>query len=480
MSSLSITSKSNKALSENNKNRKQKKKQMSKKSDEASKNLDSTSSYFKVRPEENVKSLKNNLKEKSCEEALIRAFLAENDDITSLIETKNINEKDMIQTIENTSNFNDENFEEKVVQIFAKTFNVDALNIYPYFEIVNSKKKHKKVTQISYYRITCEKNNQNSCYYFLYNRKNYLIKFSDLIIILTKSQGILNNISVLKNNYNSPRDFALQKEGQLYKICFQYREIIPELVNCINDIENLKNEIINSQNMNDKDTDNNLNNQKLDVLKKIREIYENKYKENEIIKRKDIKIKDLELVENMIKYNDLKKENDENLKDKYSRIKKEIEDLDILLTKVSIKVEKIEKELDGFFISSEEIVLTNTIGDKLVIPKQKPIILEVKNNSNYQSLIDNIRAKKNILKFLGLNDDLFFFVGILREIRINEEDKKTINKNIKDFNFTNTIIIYPQNSKLLGVSLIKEKAEQNNDILSRILKQLEEIKKDIT
>jgi len=33
---------------------------------------------------------------------------------------------------------------------------------------------------------------------------------------------------------------------------------------------------------------------------------------------------------------------------------------------------------------------------------------------------------------------------------------------------------------LLGVSLIKEKAEQNNDILSSILKQLEEIKKDVT
>ena len=139
---------------------------MSKKFDEASNNLDSVSSYCKVRPEENVKSLKNNLKEKSYEESLIRAFLPENDDFTSLIESKNINEKDMLQIIENTSNFNDEIFEEKVIQIFAKTFHVDALNIYPYFEIVNSKKKHKKVTQISYNRITCKKNNQNSCYYF--------------------------------------------------------------------------------------------------------------------------------------------------------------------------------------------------------------------------------------------------------------------------------------------------------------------------
>jgi len=74
--------------------------------------------------------------------------------------------------------------------------------------------------------------------------------------------------------------------------------------------------------MNDKETDNNLNNQKLEVLEKIRMIYENKYDKNKIIKSKDIKIKDLELIENMIKYNNLKKENDENLKNRYSRIKK--------------------------------------------------------------------------------------------------------------------------------------------------------------
>jgi len=153
----------------------------------------------------------------------------------------------------------------------------------------------------------------------------------------------------------------------------------------------------------------------------------------------------LELIENILKYNNLKKENDENLKDKYSRIKKEIEDLDIILTKVSIKVKKIEKELDGFFISSEEIVLTNTIGDKLVIPKQKSIILEVKNNSNYQNLIDKIRTKK----YSSISRPkwwFIFFVGILKEIRINEEDIKGINKNIKDFNFTNTIIPYQTES----------------------------------
>ena len=479
MSSSSSISKNNKALSDNIPNPKQKQKPTSKKTNEGSNNLSSKSSLYDVAAEENIENLTNNLRGGSYEEELIQSFIKENKNISTLIEKQNINESDLIQTIENTTNFDDEIFEEKVIQIFAKSFNVDALNIYPFFEIVNSKKKHKKVTQLSYYKITCKKNDKISYYYFLYNRNNYLIKFSDLIIILTKSQGILNNISILKNNYNSPREFLLKKEGQSYNLCFQYREIIPELVNYIRDIENLKSEINNSENIEEKENENNFNKKKIEVLEEIKKAYEKKYEEKEIIKRQEMKKEDLKIIENKIKYNNLIKANNEDLKNQYSKVKNEIEDLDILLTKVFIKVEKIEKELDGFFISTKEILLSNTLGDKLNIPKEKPIIVEVKNNMNYQNIIDNIRRKKKIIKLLGLNDDLFYFVGILRDIKINEEQKNSINEGFKNFNFNNTIILYPENSKLLGISLIKEKVEQNNDILSDIRKQLEQIKKDI-
>ena len=193
MSSLSIISKINKALSESP-NQKIKLKLMDKKTN----NIVFSSSYYNEFPEEKVENLKNNLRGDSYEEQLIKEFIMENNNISTIIGKQDINETDM--KIENSSNFDDKIFKEKVIQIFTKSFEIDALNVFPYLEIVNSKAKHKKITQISNYKITCKKNNVISYYYFLYNRKVYLIKFSYLIILLTKSKGILK-LSVLKNNY---------------------------------------------------------------------------------------------------------------------------------------------------------------------------------------------------------------------------------------------------------------------------------------
>ena len=181
---------------------------------------------------------------------------------------------------------------------------------------------------------------------------------------------------------------------------------------------------------------------KIEILENIIKTYEKKYEEKEIQKEKDMKQIELEIIENKIKFNNIIKVNDEDLKNQYITVKKEIKELDNLLTNITIKVEIIEKELDGFFISTKEILLTNSIGDKLNIPKWKPIILEVINNSYYKNIIDNIRRKKKFIKLLGLNDDLFFFVGILSDIKINEDQKNIINQSIKNFNFKNTIIIF--------------------------------------
>ena len=181
---------------------------------------------------------------------------------------------------------------------------------------------------------------------------------------------------------------------------------------------------------------------KIEILENIIKTYEKKYEEKEIQKEKDMKQIELEIIENKIKFNNIIKVNDEDLKNQYITVKKEIKELDNLLTNITIKVEIIEKELDGFFISTKEILLTNSIGDKLNIPKWKPIILEVINNSYYKNIIDNIRRKKKFIKLLGLNDDLFFFVGILSDIKINEDQKNIINQSIKNFNFKNIIIIF--------------------------------------
>ena len=146
MSSLSIISKINKALSESP-NQKIKLKLMDKKTN----NIVFSSSYYNEFPEEKVENLKNNLRGDSYEEQLIKEFIMENNNISTIIGKQDINETDM--KIENSSNFDDKIFKEKVIQIFTKSFEIDALNVFPYLEIVNSKARHKKITQISYYKI---------------------------------------------------------------------------------------------------------------------------------------------------------------------------------------------------------------------------------------------------------------------------------------------------------------------------------------
>jgi len=129
MSSSSNVSKSIKSSSNNFSNSESKQKQMSKKTNEVS-NDSSNLSICGVTPEENIENLKSNLKGGSYEEKFINLFIKENQNISALIENQNNNETDLKQNTENTNNFNDEIFEEKVLQIFTSSFDVDALNIY--------------------------------------------------------------------------------------------------------------------------------------------------------------------------------------------------------------------------------------------------------------------------------------------------------------------------------------------------------------
>lgn len=59
---------------------------------------------------------------------------------------------------------------------------------------------------------------------------------------------------------------------------------------------------------------------------------------------------------------------------------------------------------------------------------------------------------------LGINTELLYFVGILRGININQEQKEKINKTIfKDLNMKNMIIIYPEKLNFLNAPLIEVK-----------------------
>ena len=120
-------------------------------------------------------------------------------------------------------------------------------------------------------------------------------------------------------------------------------------------------------------------------------------------------------------------------------------------------------------------MLQNTIGDSLIIPPKKPIIIEVKNNIKYSEILDNIRDKKKKLDSLKLNEKNFYFIGILRGIDIDENGKKIINSKKRNLYFGNMIIIYPEKSKFLDVSLYEEK-KYGNDVISIIMERLNDLK----
>ena len=88
----------------------------------------------------------------------------------------------------------------------------------------------------------------------------------------------------------------------------------------------------------------------------------------------------------------------------------------------------------------------------MVIPEKSPIIIEIKNITKYNTIIDNIKSKKKLLDSLGLKN--FYYIRIIRGIDINKNEKEEINLK-KNFDFSKTIIIYPDNLNFLNVQIHK-------------------------
>lgn len=171
-----------------------------------------------------------------------------------------------------------------------------------------------------------------------------------------------------------------------------------------------------------------------------------------------------------IKLEEIKDVNDE----RKNLIKKEIQKYKDLLKIITIKIQSLELEFDGFFISKEEIKLENTIGDKLIIPPKSPIILEVENHSKFGEIVSNLRNKKKILESIGFKENCFYFVGVLRDLIANEKLMEEIDKIKENFDFKNTIIIYPMKSKLFSAPLYNIK-EASKEVKSKREKMIERL-----
>lgn len=412
-------------------------------------------------------------------------------------------EEDKInEEIEKGKIMNDDLFEYRTRKILSEKFGLKEYLCYPYFTIEYCQKKNSNMVKLYYYNISIEsdeemnevekiensnrdntdidnrisskkkeskkskkkesKKKNADCFYFLDDRETYMLVYKNKPMIFHKINNTFNSVYIISEDFKSAKEFFFKKEEHDFITSFTMADINKELL----EIEGKKTRKVNKLDSIKEDNEEKINLKK--ELDKINEQYlllEEKYSKKNI--KKQLEEKEKKLSSLMQK----EKENATQIQ----KIKEEIKNYEMLLKVITIRINRTDQEFDGLFFSSNEFRLQNTIGDSLVIPPKKPIIIEVKNNIKYSEILDNIRDKKKKLDSLKLNEKNFYFIGILRGIDIDENGKKIINSKKRNLYFGNMIIIYPEKSKFLDVSLYEEK-KYGNDVISIIMERLNDLK----
>ena len=334
-----------------------------------------------------------------------------------------------------------------------------------------------------------------------------------------------NKIKELKNEKDSSNDNAKKelcdKKYESYQKILKLKENIYSQKNIENELDKKRNEL---SILEERETIREIEDKEEKLKKKEeedknkegeekrkKEVKEDKKKEDEEKRKREQKAKEKKEDEEKRKKEEeekIKKEEEEKRnKEQKAKEKKEDEEKKIkimedihnyekLLKKITFRIEQIDKEIDGLFFTSKEIILENTIGDKLKIPQEKAIIVEVKNINKYKTMVENIRIKKKLMSTLGFKTEDLFFVGILRGIDVDGDKKKEINdKYYKELNMQNMIVIYAEKFNFLNVPLIqvknekKEKPKEDANLYSMIMdlktmlinqsNEINELKKDV-
>ena len=283
--------------------------------------------------------------------------------------------------------------------------------------------------------------------------------------INNKIDKIPQEINTMNNNEENPKEKQINNKNTQDNIQEK------DMNNNKGDKENLQMELIpNKENYNEilnnntKDNiDNNNSIQKSsekEILKKKLKIYEIKLKHIKEKFSKENITKELAKKNEELEILNLEIEIDENKDDseaKKNALIKEIEEYEKLLKPITVTIRKLDQEFDGLYINKKEFVLKNDLGYEMKIPANSFVIVEVKNHNNYFDLSLNLEKKEKILKSIGFPIDKFFFVGILRSVDKERKEKGKLRK-LKN---KNMIIIYPDETTFLGVSLFDEIIDKN-------------------
>ena len=273
-------------------------------------------------------------------------------------------------------------FEEKCVNLLKKKYHLKEYDEFPIFNKIKSSKRGTKITQVNYVEITLNiLNIPVKKYFFLKDNDDYIpLNYDDAnndfhIYVLIEKEIIDNHINYLANFYLFENDSLIEKKlnkndknGLKYCVSLSKYEVNDAYLKLAKNLYNISCDISNS-------------------------------KQNEEIRKKLINSKE-EIIQNMKM---ISSQNSGNF--------------------LTLKLEFKTQELDGFFRATEDISFSYK-HFSMKIPKDAFIIIECKNNSKVESIIKNIKAKKYKLKYLGINIDNLFFLGVLYDL--NKKNEKIL------------------------------------------------------
>ena len=448
---------------------------------------------------DNLTELKNNLNEENKYLVKFNNAFENNELVNVNNNIKLCYEKKLLEK-NDTFKLDKELFEFQAKKIFSEVYELKEKILYPYFIIEYSKNKKANIIKIYYYQIEIKNENNNPiCFSFPETINTFLIKYEKKPIIIKKKADDDFVMSVISKDFNHSIDFHFIKKKDCFMTSLIHADISDELFQGEINVKETKNKIdslngkqinnminnhivnINNKEENElkiqkqKSKDNNredniekeiLNNNidnnfiqnssELETLKKKLKLYETKlklikekYSKENIIKELTKKKEELEIINLEIELDG----NKEDSEAKKNALKKEIEEYEKLLKPITLTIRKLYQEFDGLYINKKEFALKNNLGFEITIPPNSFVIVEIKNNNNYCELYMNLNRKAKIFNSIGFPLNKFFFVGILRSL-----DEERITKGqLRKLKSKNIIIIYPNETTFLGVSLFDEK-----------------------
>ena len=314
------------------------------------------------------------------------------------VQNTNMNVFDNYENIisDNHRSCDDNIFVEKSLELLKKKYSLIEYDEFPIFNRIKSLKSGIKIIQINYMEI--ELNIPGYCckkYYFLKDNDDYLpLNYNDeknninLFVLIEKSMEknypeyfanffFLNHYLLLKKQFEK-----VDKSNLKLKVKLSQNEISKDYLLLTENINVINCDILNAEE--NKESHKNLIDLRDEYLKKLEKIYNEK---GQLF--------------------------------------------------LEINIEFKTQELDGFLRTTKEIKFEYKYLPFL-IPENSIIIVECKNNSKVDSIIQNIKAKKNKLNLLGINSEKLYIIGILNDL---DEKNAILFYNKLGFLLDNKIII---------------------------------------